>query len=476
MTHIARIVFSTITFLSLLPSAIAQNDSIPPKGLIDYLQGGSLQAEIRNYLMHTDNQDRRLSDAYANALGAALQYQSMRYKGWQVGFTGSFVYNTWSSDLGKPDSLTGQFNRYEIGLFDLNDPYKAFIGRVDELYLAYHFGQSLVRVGKQKLNTPWLNPQDGRMRPNFQEGVYVKMSEISKLQIEAAWIHRLLTRSTSEWLSVGESIGQYPGGITPDGLRSEYRNNLRSNGIALGGITYQISPQAKAQAWYYWVENIFHTAMLELELQKKLPESRGTLIGGLQWHGQQQLRDGGNPQRELAYKPDENFAQAWSGRIGWKNAATSLFFNHTRITDAGRFLFPREWGRDPFYTFIPRERNEGFGDVQAYSINWWQHFPMKKLRTELSVGYFNLPEANDARLNKYGVPSYWQLNAQVVYEWQGFLKGLHTQFLYVYKGRIGEDFDNLRFAQNKVNMSLYNVVFNYRFQLSGKNPEKPNLN
>jgi hypothetical protein len=26
---------------------------------------------------------------------------------------------------------------------------------------------------------------------------------------------------------------------------------------------------------------------------------------------------------------------------------------------------PREWGRDPFYTFMPRERNEGYGDVNA---------------------------------------------------------------------------------------------------------------
>ena len=191
-----------LTLLLFSLKVQAQNDSISPKGLTDYLQGGSLQAEIRNYLMHTDNQNRRLNDAYANALGAAFQYQSMRYQGWQVGFTGSFVYNTWSNDLGKPDSLTGQFNRYEIGLFDLNDPYKAFIGRVDELYLAYHFGQSLVRVGKQKLNTPWLNPQDGRMRPNFQEGIYMKMNEISKLQIEAAWIYQRMAQRGRKHRSV----------------------------------------------------------------------------------------------------------------------------------------------------------------------------------------------------------------------------------------------------------------------------------
>ena len=33
-------------------------------------------------------------------------------------------------------------------------------------------------------------------------------------------------------------------------------------------------------------------------------------------------------------------------------------------------LLPREWGRDPFYTFLPRERNEGLGDVHALMAQW----------------------------------------------------------------------------------------------------------
>ena len=31
------------------------------------------------------------------------------------------------------------------------------------------------------------------------------------------------------------------------------------------------------------------------------------------------------------------------------------------------FLMPREWGREPFYTFLPRERNEGLGGVNAWT-------------------------------------------------------------------------------------------------------------
>ena len=29
---------------------------------------------------------------------------------------------------------------------------------------------------------------------------------------------------------------------------------------------------------------------------------------------------------------------------------------------------PREWGKEPFYTFLPRERNEGLGNIHAFTV------------------------------------------------------------------------------------------------------------
>ena len=51
--------------------------------------------------------------------------------------------------------------------------------------------------------------------------------------------------------------------------------------------------------------------------------------------------------------------------MGWKNNRWETTLNYNRITTHGRYLMPREWGRDPFFTFFPRERNEGLGDVHA---------------------------------------------------------------------------------------------------------------
>jgi ribonucleoside-diphosphate reductase alpha chain len=44
---------------------------------------------------------------------------------------------------------------------------------------------------------------------------------------------------------------------------------------------------------------------------------------------------------------------------------------------------PREWGRDPFYTFLMGERNEGLGDVYAFALKSKYSSAYKKLSAQL---------------------------------------------------------------------------------------------
>jgi hypothetical protein len=136
--------------------------------------------------------------------------------------------------------------------------------------------------------------------------------------------------------------------------------------------------------------------------------------------------------------------------------------NYNRITGKGRYLMPREWGRDPFFTFMPRERNEGLADVHAATMSVSKSIK-QGFKAELGLGYYKLPEETIAAKNKYGMPSYWQLNADIRYLFSGFLKGLETQFLYVHKGNTGANEINKKNIINKTQMSLYNLVLNYHF-------------
>jgi hypothetical protein len=124
---------------------------------------------------------------------------------------------------------------------------------------------------------------------------------------------------------------------------------------------------------------------------------------------------------------------------------------------------PREWGREPFFTFLPRERNEGFGDVHAFMGKVYRDMAKIRLKASLAGGYFKMPDVKNYRLNKYGLPSYVQLNVDARYAFNNFLNGLEAQFLVVGKWRTGETYNNKKYEFNKVNMMLFNFILNYHF-------------
>ena len=123
---------------------------------------------------------------------------------------------------------------------------------------------------------------------------------------------------------------------------------------------------------------------------------------------------------------------------------------------------PREWGREPLFTFLPRERNEGLADVNAVSANYTYNVN-KNMILHAGAGNYWLPDADDAERNKYAMPSYSQFNLDAAYKWDGWFEGGSVKLLYVYKKGQKADYENLKQVFNKVNVHLVNLIFNYNF-------------
>ena len=89
-------------------------------------------------------------------------------------------------------------------------------------------------------------------------------------------------------------------------------------------------------------------------------------------------------------------------------------------------------------------------------------FLNSRLKTSVGYGYYQLPDTKDYRLNKYGMPSYQQINADASYIFSKFFKGLELRALVAWKLKQGEDYDNARFVYNKVNMVNFNFILDFR--------------
>ncbi|MCC6410456.1 MAG: outer membrane porin, OprD family [Saprospiraceae bacterium] len=454
--------FFIVIALLFSTALAAQNGKDSTRTILDAFQQGRFQGNFRSYFMATDNA-RDLSDYYALAAGGGLYYESAPFHGFNMGIGGAFNFNLTSSDLGAKDPVTGASNRYEIGLFDVEDAYNTNdLDRLEALWLRYAWKHSSITLGSQNLTTPFINPQDGRMRPTAETGVWATFGDIPDTKIEGGWIWKISPRSTVAWYSIGESIGLYPKGLNPDGTASGYPEHVKSDGVALLGVTRKVGKNLKLQLWDQYVENVFNTAMVQADYNHPL-KNGDQLIFGLQYTHQDAVADGGNPDPEMAYYPQGAQSNVISAQTGWQRGAWQALAAYTRVTSDGRFLSPREWGREPFYTFMARERIEGSGDVHAATLRGIWTAPSKKWRIESGYGHYYLPDIKEVALNKYAFPAYKQFNTDVRYNFGGALKGLRAQLVFVWKGRIGDVYGNDKYVINKVEMAHYNVILNYTF-------------
>lgn len=430
--------------------------------ILNAFRKGKIEGHFRSFYMSTNN-DEPLTDYYALAFGGGLKYQTGSFKGFQFGIGGSFAFNLSSSDLTIPDPTTRIMNRYEIGLFDQTNPTnKKDLQRLEDLYAKYNFRKSSVKYGKQNIKTPFINPQDGRMNSTVVQGAWIEVNELKKTKIEIGWLSHISPRSSVKWYDGASSIGIYPSGVAINGIKSDYKDQLDSKGIAIAGVTYSLNEQIKLRMWDHWVENIFNTAFLQVDGEFSMEGNR-KIIAGAQYIHQQAVSDGGNADPAKTYFDPSQKVNIYGVRAGLELKEATIRLNYSRITNEGRFLFPREWGREPLFTFLPRERNEGLGDVNAISVNFFKSYFRQKLKAEISAGYYELPDVKDTRLNKYGLPSYYQFNLDLKYSFSNFLDGLSAELLYLYKMRNGNIYEDLRYVIHKTEMQQINIIINYNF-------------
>jgi hypothetical protein len=423
------------------------------------LKHGRYEGHFRYYFSATDN-SRPLTDYFANAAGGGLRYESGKYRGLQLCLSGFYIFNLYSSDLSKPDPNTNAYNRYEIGLFDVEDPLnKKDIDRLEELYLQYSWKRGVIKFGRQLIDTPFINLQDGRMRATGVEGLWLKGGFSKNWKMEGGWIYAISPRSTVQWYRAAHSVGIYPSGVQTNGLKSNYAGRLTSLGVGLGHLQYSGNTKWTVTLWDCFFEGIMNTTMVQAEYQDK-KEGRKEWLMGIQGIMQRAINNGYRQDDANRYIDNQARSYSFGAHLERCFGPHNLSVNYNRITRHGRYLMPREWGREPFYTFIPRERNEGAGDVNAMTIVYSLHAPTSKWRATVATGLYLMPDVLHYKLNKYGMPSYLQANLDVHYK---LSKGMDVQFLIAHKWKMASTHGSLNHIFNKVNMSLLNVVLNYHF-------------
>ena len=343
-----------------------------------------------------------LTDFTALASGGYLKYT---YRISERIALGAALYNTThlgGMDLTHPDPITGRFSRYEAGLFDGLDLANDAVFLLGEAYLTYQLPKHRFKLGRMKINSPLINPQDGRMIPTLVQGLWYEFQPDKAFKFQLGVLNEIAPRSTGGFFGIGESIGTYPAGRSPEGVPNGYPGQTVSDYIAIFNAQVKVFENLRIHIWDYLVDNVSNS----LYVNPRLTLSPALELEG-EWLHQERVGDGGNALDSLRYFYQRN-SDILGVRISYKKKGSRLSLAYERILPNGQFLSPREWGREGLFSFQKRERSEGTADNHALVVYYHTRIPLKRdlfeIQSIFSLGRHWKPYVLDAAANKYDVP------------------------------------------------------------------------
>ena len=417
------------------------------------------ELSFRSFWMNTSYTTKSLRSDHAFGLASLIGGKIIASKKWEVQAGYRVFANAFSSDFWVPDPVTGQPNRYESGLFNLLDPQDRFFGRLELLSLAFTQSKFGVKVGKMGIQTDWVNAQDGRLSPTVVEGVHTWFALSTNWTVNGWAINRMNVRGSKDWLSVGETIGLFPQGRSPFGKPATYLGNTTSPWLGILELEGKMKGGRNIRFSQTYAANVFATYWATYERSSK----KGLVIwtSGIQAGMQHGLGDGGNADPQKQYKDPSDLSFAVSGKLNWKKGPWETQLSATQVGGKGRWLSPREWGKDAWYTFIPRERNEGFETVTAAVGYLSYRFEKVGIQAYTFAGIHILSNPQYAAANKYNFPSYRQHNLGLRYVSKN-LKNLDFHLILVVKEPLTNQKLSTIQQYNKVNLLHFNGLINWK--------------
>lgn len=420
---------------------------------------GELSGQWRTYYMATLNKGD-LKDYNALATGGKLKYRYQLVKNLELGAT---LYNTTNlgiQDLKIADAATGKVSRYEEGLFDRQNLSNDAIFLLGELYAHYELKAHQFTLGRMKINTPLINPQDGRMIPTLVQGVWYRHKASTQNFFQFGFLNQIAPRSTGEFFGIGESMGTYEVGRAIDGQPAQYNGNTQSDYIILANADIRLHQNLSISIWNQFVQNVYNS----FYLKPRLKINDALQLEG-EWLHQNKVGVGGNEIDSLRYF-NQNTSDVLGLKWGYRFSNSTASLSYNRILANGQFISPREWGREDLFSFQKRERSEGTGDSHAVVFNYSTALTLVRnqaeIKTILSVGKHWKPEVTDAVLNKYAVPDYTHINVDLFFNFKK-LKNLKPELLFTSKLLQGNIPDNPNFYYNKTDLFHLNLILNYNF-------------
>ena len=283
------------------------------------IQNAATHGEFRLGFINVDPGVAGDPTTYATAIGGQLKFETAPWQRLQFAiapyFSQKVGFLSGDEDTGK---LNGDF-------FDSNNDSFAYIG---EAYVHYAWSNGTARLGRQQLETPFINIDDIRMTPNTFEAFWLNSDISPNLNLQGGLVKR--------WAGFGSGGDQHT------------FKDASNDGVLAVGAAYKMKAHHTFQAWYYDFDGNYQ------QLYADAIYKNGNFEAGLQYSSFSE---------DNASNTD---GTAWGVMVDYELdwATLSAAYNKSS-NDAGKSV-SNGLGGGNFFTSIEEFSIDGINDATAY--------------------------------------------------------------------------------------------------------------
>jgi hypothetical protein len=343
---------------------------------VDY---GEVFGQFRTFYVDRTYSGTVNNNRNALATGGYVGYSSPDFKGFKAVVAAYGTYGFEIHGFPTKDDAVNNWASYDPTLTGFDGENYAFIGQA---YLNYAFGNTDIKVGRQRLDMPMIGADDARMLPNLFEAAVLTNTDLDDTTLLLAQITRETTGTFSNIYDDNYGLGfasGYGAGTTlaqsgnfvnmgTEALGYIDFNNDGSTdnstaGITAAAVTYKGFEGLTLQAWDYYAYDILNTIYLQADYGWKcLLNENVKMNASAQYIGQTDVGDA------FAADIDSNY---WAVKLGAGAGAFSAYVAYSQTgesdgTTSGGIITP--WGGMPAFTQGMVTRHQFFSDTDSWKV------------------------------------------------------------------------------------------------------------
>jgi hypothetical protein len=351
-----------------------------------FIENSTLTGNIRSYFQTKDFDTQ--ADVSAYTLGGKLKLETGSFKGWEAG---TAFY--WANDF--------DINRDDLAL--QNGLLPSSLSTFGEAYLQYDSGANLARFGRQKIDTPFMNPSDAFIAPVTFFGYSLKNTSFKHFEFSAMHVTEVKVRQVNTFEDTGQFLTKRLG-VTP----------TNTTGTTVFGVQWE-NDDIKLEGWEYHLPDLFNMVFFQANMDFEEISGMKPFLSIQAGH---QFDVGNNLLGNVN-------ASAFGINFGTIMGGTKLAyaFNYLPKNPGnfrnGAFLSPYSFATDALYTNsldggLTLKDSAFVGGAHKWTANFEFN---ETIWSELSYTYFDL-------IKSVGGKDSREINVDVIYKFQGSLKGL----------------------------------------------------